>query len=252
MELSTTRVACVNYLNTQPFLYGLTHSKKINPEAYELLLETPSNCARLLKESKVHIGLVPVASLLNLAHYEINTDYCIGAVGRVDSVLLISELPINQITHIQLDYQSNTSVALCKFLCRELWKINPEFISTENDSFISKTRKGVASVVIGNRALEQFNKFPNQIDLSEAWNKLTGLPFVFAVWASVESVPQNFIQGFNEALSFGIQNIESSIQEVKSIYPLSFQVDTYLKHRISYILDKEKLMGLETFLKAIR
>lgn len=252
MELPTTRIACVNYLNTQPFLYGLTHSEKLKPESYKLLLETPSNCARLLNENKVQIGLVPVASLLNLSHYEINTDYCIGAVGRVDSVLLISESPINQITHIQLDYQSNTSVALCKFLCRELWKIEPEFISTENDSYINKTRKGVASVVIGNRALEQFNKFPYQFDLSEAWYTLTGLPFVFAVWASVERIPQNFIQGFNEALLFGIKNIESSIQEVKSIYPTSFQVDTYLKHRISYILDKDKLKGLETFLNAIR
>jgi len=252
MDFKKTPIACVNYLNTQPFLYGLANSNELLTEAYDLKLDTPSNCAKNLIKREVALGLVPVASLLKLPHYEINTDYCIGSVGKVDSVLLVSEKPIGEITHIQLDYQSNTSVALCRLLCREFWKINPQFISTESDLFIDNTKDGIASVIIGNRALVQFDRYPYQYDLSESWYQLTGLPFVFAVWASIDKQPEEFIQKFNSALAYGVLHVEEAIQEVRSFYPESFRIDTYLRERISYTLDDNKMIGLETFLKAIR
>jgi chorismate dehydratase len=99
-------ISIVNYYNTTPFLYGINHSDF--KSEIKLELDIPSVCAQKLKNKQVDIGLVPVAILPELESYHIITDYCIGAVGKVDSVKLFSEKPLEELTHILLDYQSKT------------------------------------------------------------------------------------------------------------------------------------------------
>lgn len=113
-------VSIVNYYNTTPFLYGINHTNFISQ--IDLQLDIPSVCAQKLKNKQVEIGLVPVAILPELDHYHIITDYCIGAVGKVDSVKLFSEKPLNELTHVLLDYQSKTSVTLVQVLNKHFWK----------------------------------------------------------------------------------------------------------------------------------
>ena len=57
-------------------------------------------------------------------HYIIS-DYCISCDGEVASVGLFSDVPLNKIEKILLDYQSRTSVELLKILVEEYWKIDP-------------------------------------------------------------------------------------------------------------------------------
>jgi chorismate dehydratase len=57
---------------------------------------------------------VPVAIIPKMSAYHIVGNYCIGAVGEVASVCLFSDVPINEIETVILDYQSRTSVALLK------------------------------------------------------------------------------------------------------------------------------------------
>ena len=113
-------VSIVNYYNTTPFLYGINHSDFLSQ--INLELDIPSVCAQKLKNKQVQIGLVPVAILPELESYQIITDYCIGAIGRVDSVKLFSEKPLEEITHVLLDYQSKTSVTLVQVLNKHFWK----------------------------------------------------------------------------------------------------------------------------------
>ena len=59
--------------------------------------------------------------------FNIVSDYCISADGSVDTVCLYSNVSLNEIEYIYLDYQSKTSVELLKILCKEYWKISPNF-----------------------------------------------------------------------------------------------------------------------------
>ena len=114
-------------MNTFPFIYGLNNSDIINQ--LDLQLDIPADCAQKLLENKVDIGLVPVAIIPQLNEHYIISDYCIGAKGKVNTVLLLSDVPLNEIEEIQLDYQSKTSVNLVQVLSKEFWNISPKWVN---------------------------------------------------------------------------------------------------------------------------
>ena len=80
MAVVKTKIAAVSYLNTVPFVYGITHADKLDAE---LLLAPPAQCARNYMDRKADIALVPVGSLPMLEDAEIITNYCIGAEKSV-------------------------------------------------------------------------------------------------------------------------------------------------------------------------
>src|SRR4051812_36736309 len=121
------KISIVSYLNSKPFVYGIEHSDLLNE--IDLQQDIPSVCAQKLIDGKVDIGLIPVAVLPLLKEKYIISDYCIGAVGKVASVMLYSDVPLDRISSVLLDYQSRTSVTLVKVLAKNFWKISPEWIS---------------------------------------------------------------------------------------------------------------------------
>ena len=89
------KISVVNYTNSLPFVYGLENYKGVMN--FELQKDIPSECARKLIDNEVDIGLIPVAVIPLLKEVHILTNYCIGAVGEVSSVLLLSEVPLEKI-----------------------------------------------------------------------------------------------------------------------------------------------------------
>ncbi|HMR44919.1 MAG TPA: ABC transporter substrate-binding protein, partial [Saprospiraceae bacterium] len=121
------KATAVNYLNTKPLLYGILKSG-LN-ELIELQTDIPSECARKLKAGEVDFALVPVAVIPELTTPAIISDYCIGTVGAVKTVVIFSEKPLHEVDEIYLDYQSRTSVELTKILLKNYWKIAPKLIA---------------------------------------------------------------------------------------------------------------------------
>src|SRR5688500_1631846 len=121
----------------------------------ELVEDYPAKIAEQLINDKIDVGLVPVAIIPKLKEYFIVSDYCIGADSEVASVCLFSEVRVEEIKEVYLDYQSRTSVNLAKILLREYWKLDVEFIDAKGEDFRNKIKGSTAGVVIGDRALEQ-------------------------------------------------------------------------------------------------
>lgn len=240
-------MAAVSYLNTKPLLYGIKHHSIINE--IELIEDYPSKIAQLLIDDKVDVGLIPVAATLKLPSWQIVTDYCIGSSGPVASVCLFSEVPIQEIGAVLLDYQSRTSVNLAKVLLREYWKKEVAFIDATGEDYREQIKGNTAGVVIGDRALEQRLKSKFIYDLGEAWTDYTGMPFVFAAWISNKELPADFINKFNEANSLGIANIDAVIAE--NSYAV-YDLNRYFKKDISYHLTSEKRQALDAFLAKLK
>lgn len=217
-------------------------------EEVNLLIDYPSKIATMLLEDSIDVGLVPVAIIPEMKEYSIISDYCIGSEGEVASVCLFSEVPLNDIETILLDYQSRTSVALLKVLVKEYWKIDVIFRNTSGD-YQSEISGTTAGLIIGDRALRQRRMSSFIFDLGEEWKNFTGLPFVFAAWVSNKKLDENFIKEFNNANKTGLNHLEKVVKE----NPFEvFDLHTYYKECISFDLDENKKKGLELFLKKIK
>ena len=240
-------VSIVNYYNTTPFLYGINHSDFLSQ--IKLELDIPSVCAQKLKNKQVEIGLVPVAILPELDSYHIITDYCICAVGKLDSVKLFSKKPLDQLTHVLLDYQSKTSVTLVQVLNTHFWKKNIQFIPA-TEGFEKQINDTTGAVIIGDRTFG-LTSHPYQYDLAEEWQKYTDLPFVFACWVSNIPLEKSFISEFNKALGYGVNHIEEAVIE-KPNEALGDKALDYLKNKISYNLDEDKRQALTKFLELMK
>ena len=246
-DLEKIKVGAVSYLNTKPLLYGVKRSEKLL-EQIELIEEYPARIAAMLVEGTIDVGLVPVAVIPKLKEWHIITDYCIGAEGDVASVCLFSEVPIEQIKKVILDYQSRTSVNLCKILLKHHWKIAPGMEDASGEDYRAQIKGTTAGVVIGDRALEQRAVSRYIYDLAGHWKEMTGLPFVFAAWISNKKLPDDFIAAFNEANSVGFQHIP----EIVAYNPFpAYDLTKYYLENIDYRLTDSKKTGMKRFLELL-
>jgi chorismate dehydratase len=232
----------VSYLNTKPLLYGIERAPVRNK--IELIIDYPAKIAAMLLEDEIDMGLVPVAVIPFMGEYYINGEFCIGSDGNVASVCLFSEVPMERVERVLLDYQSRTSVQLAKVLLKEYWKISPELVDAGKD-FRDHIAGTTAGVVIGDRALEQRQRSRYIYDLGEGWKGLTGLPFVFAAWISNKPLEAEFVVEFDEANRQGIAQIEKVVAE--NPYPI-FDLHEYFTKHLDYRLDEAKRRGLHKFL----
>ena len=241
------KVGAVSYLNTKPLLYGIERSARLM-EQIELVTDYPSKIAGQLLKNEIDVGLVPVAIIPQMKEHYIVSDYCIGSNGNVASVCLFSEAKINEIEKVLLDYQSTTSVALCKVLMKNHWKKNVLFEDAKGN-FAKDIKENTAAVLIGDRALKQRTTSKYIYDLGGAWKVMTGLPFVFAAWISNKKLPGDFIELFNKKNAEGVNNINEVISESSCDF---YDLHTYYTQNISYTLNSEKLKGMNLFLELLQ
>ena len=239
-------MGAVSYLNTKPLLYGIQRSPIM--EEIDLIIDYPARIAAMLLEDKIDMGLVPVAIIPRMKEYYINGGYCIGCNGSVASVCLFSEVPIEKVERVLLDYQSRTSVQLARVLLKEYWRQSPELVDAGKD-FRDHIKGTTAGVVIGDRALEQRQISPYIYDLGEAWKEMTGLPFVFAAWVSNKRLDPGFIKAFDLANRQGLDHIDEVVAE--NTYP-AFDLNDYFRKHLDYELDVPKQKGLEKFLSYLK
>jgi chorismate dehydratase len=244
------KISIVSYTNTLPFRWAMRHNDI--PGGMRIEEDIPSVCAEKLLTGKVDLALVPVAILPRLDKFEVVTDYCIGADGVVDSVKLYSAVPLGEIEEVMLDYQSRTSVALARILISKHWKIAPRFAGAA-PGFENEIGGKRAGVVIGDRTFALNGRFAYEYDLAGVWKEFTGLPFVFAVWASREQLDPAFLYRLNSILSEGVNNIRRAVSEETLPAGLDRDVaEDYLTNRIDYRLDARKREGMELFLQYLK
>ncbi|MEZ5007484.1 MAG: menaquinone biosynthesis protein [Chitinophagales bacterium] len=246
--MKTYSVSIVNYLNSALFVEGL---KTFDANALILELDTPTNSAQKLLDGAVDIALAPVAILPKLPEHYIVSDYCIGTVGKVQTVKVFSDVPIQEVKRIYLDYQSRTSVQLATLLCKHYWKIEPELLPAY-PGFQKDIVNDNAGLIIGDRAIRALGKYKFEYDLGEEWLKWQQLPFVFAVWIANKKIDKDWLQVFNQHLKMGLAQKPKIIEKYKHLNTQEFSVDQYVHQYISYDFDEEKQKALKLFLSYLQ
>ena len=169
-------------------------------------------------------------------------------MGKVKTVVIVSDVPIEEVDTLLMDYQSRSSVLLAKVLAKFWWKKEFNWENTCNDFHKVSIQGKTAGVVIGDRVFEIENKYKYLYDLSEEWLRFTGLPFVFAVWAANKKIEISLVTEFNEALKLGITEISKTIENLQDEYP-GVDIADYFAQNISFELDEQKKAGMKRFLE---
>lgn len=286
------RITAVSYLNTLPFIYGIEQRVAVSssasrhaavPEAGRLLaggdialsLEVPSLCAASAIAGDTDIALVPAAAVPLIPGFsfssvpalspdgftpQVITDFCIGAEGPVETVVLLSDTPLCDVRRVYLDSHSRTSVQLVRVLAREHWRIGPQWVDSADCGSAAAAGRGLeygeAMVAIGDKvfALKAAHRYAYCFDLAEEWAALTGgLPFVFAAWVACTRAGLEYAPRLNEALAYGVEHVAESITETIN-RSRDFDFDEayrYLTRSIKFSLDDRKRRAMHLFWEKI-
>lgn len=228
------KIANVSYVNSIPFRYGLQKNFK-----GELVQLVPSAIANGLEHDDIDVGLVPVAAYLGNQSWQIVSEYCIGAVGPVKTVLVVSKKPIHQVRSICYDSDSRSSNMLTKVLSAYYWQISPEEVEVQNAE---------ARVIIGDKAFLDYPEYEYVYDLSAEWFAFQQLPFVFAVWVSNKVLSEEAVENLNVCFKYGLDHLGEAVDCYRQELPVSVaEASEYLVSNISFTLDEKKKEAIQRF-----
>jgi cyclic dehypoxanthinyl futalosine synthase len=239
--MARLRAAAVSFLNAWPLTAGLERSERI-----ELVLAEPSRCAAMLEAGEVDLALVSVGGLPG-GEYEIVPGIAIGADGPVQTVVLAGEQSPAIWDEVFLDTASRTSHVLTKLVLDEMG-VHPKFTLLPAAEGLARAKGTKGALVIGDRGFGV--RAPHVVDLGREWNRMTGLPMIFALWAARPGrVSPEDVQELSRAAQHGLgirTELAQRFAAERGGDPERYR--RYLTQRIRYGLGPYELEGLETFL----
>jgi len=243
-------VGRIAYLNTDPFFEGLA----LGPG--QEVAVPPRELARLCREGQVDAGAIPVGELFRMDdRFEPLGQLGIACTGPVGSVLAFSRVPFERLdgAAVALAAESATSVRLLRLLLEQALGVRPAGYRRGG------TEGAQAYLVIGDAALRQAFRgvpgFPHTMDLSEAWHRWQGMPFVFARWAVRRSLPEavkaELAAALDRALERGLQNAAGiAARRAPEIGVPAAELEAYL-HRMTLRLGPAEARGEAQFRRLI-
>jgi chorismate dehydratase len=206
----TVRIGSVPHLNVYPLVYGIE-------DRVEFI--RPAPLADGLARGEFDVGLVPVVAALEHPEYDVLDDVAVASHGAVRSVYLAHRGPRATLRRVAVTPYSRTSVWLLRVLLRVVDGNTPAFDPLP-DQWSPADHDAV--LLIGDEALKHAHQgtAPGTTwDLGAAWHELTGLPFVYAVWAgrhgvfAKEAAPGRSLgQLLREARATGLAHREQIVQ----------------------------------------
>src|SRR5580658_1932823 len=238
-SLAGFKVGSVPYLNAVPLTRGLEE---------QIIFAPPSELARLLQRDELDAALVSLTEVLLNDRYDILDGIAVASLGEVKSVFLAHRRPLAEMREIYCDPASLSSLNLLKVLLAENG-LKPE-LRPLPDYPAAPALENV--LLIGDRALEFARSAPPHElwDLGTAWFDLTGLPFVYAVWA-LRRVPNEALRRrLREARNFGMDTLDYIISS-RTDFDYDFRKD-YLSWHIHYHLGTAERRGIARFIELLR
>ena len=165
------RLGRVSYINTFPVEWAL--SRHADPGEVHEVAAVPTELNRLLAAGELDVANVSsIEYARNPERYVLLPSLCIGSDGAVESVQLVTPLPLPAVRTIACTRDSATSVVLAQVL-------------VPHAEILDQDAEADARLLIGDAALHSAFSDPTPHHaLGALWRERTGLPMVFAVWAA--------------------------------------------------------------------
>ena len=231
------RLGRIAYMNMAPVFY------RVDAE-YEEVQGVPTDLNRRLLAGE--IDLAPISSIAyarNADSLRLLPRLCVSSEGAVESIQLVSRLPLEQVRVVGVTPESATSVVLTKVLLPEA-------------EHVALGEEADATLLIGDAALRSAFEDPTpHHDLGRLWLERTGLPMVFAVWAVREPSPPGIVS-LEDALVASVRRGRAEPEQLafeaseRYGYPAGFTARYFEKLR--YRFGPRERAGFLTFLEMAR
>ena len=235
--MTAIKLGRISYVNMAPVFYRLDAD-------VEEVSGVPTDLNRRLIGGQIDVA--PISSIewaRNADSLRLLPRLCVSSEGAVDSIQLVSKLPLERVRSVAVTPESATSVVLTKVLLPDATQVP---LGEEAD----------AKLLIGDAALKSAFEDPTpHHDLGRLWLERTGLPMVFAVWAA----PEPPVDGLTELEDALVASVRAARAEPELLayesserygYPAGFLARYFEKLR--YRFGPRERAGLLTFLEMAR
>ena len=263
--MNSVRIGCVKYLNARPLIRGWPGNVEF---------DHPSTLCKRLANGELDVALVSSFEFLRNPIYRIADDISISSDGPVYSVVVAHRNKISAIKEIELDPASQTAVNLLRCLLAEL-SLKPRLIRNIDlqsvrpaglEPAVSKTAENIstggignmpmfpavrrARLLIGDQAIHFRQRHAGDFqfwDLGEQWKKLTGLPFVYALWLIRPEVvdPKQIADRLRALRNENLGDLDELIAAEKQFDPQF--CSHYYRNNLRFGLGEKEKESLRTF-----
>jgi chorismate dehydratase len=231
------RLGRISYVNMAPVFYRLEAE-------VEEVSGVPTELSRALLAGEVDLAPIPsIEWARNADRLRLLPRLCVSSEGAVESIQLVSPVPLERVRRVAVTPESATSVVLARVLLPAAEQVP---LGTDAD----------AKLLIGDAALRSAFEDPTpHYDLGRLWLERTGLPMVFAVWACADPPPEGIAE-LEAALVASVRLARAEPERLareaseRYGYPAGFLARYFEKLR--YRFGPRERAGLYTFLELAR
>ncbi|MFZ5449041.1 MAG: menaquinone biosynthetic enzyme MqnA/MqnD family protein [Thermodesulfobacteriota bacterium] len=249
------RLGRIAYLNVLPIYFALENV--FGENGFRLVRGTPEELNALMRRGEVDLGSISAMEYgCAFKDYLLLPDLSISSRGAVGSVLLFSRVPFSRLDGrtIRVSVASASGAALLKVLMARLFEVQPSYLPGQLAAAPVEDCDAVMAIGDEALALKAAGIMPFELDLGEAWQQLSGLPFVFGVWA----VRRDFAREQPEATAslhrlllrsrdWGLGSLAELSRIAAGPFGMSpAQILAYF-HQLNFFLSPEHEEGLATF-----
>jgi chorismate dehydratase len=261
------RIAAIRFLNPAPLMWDFDHPPLAAKLAtrYEIESMMPAQCAERLANGTADLGLVPITAFAHSRDLRVVPGCTIASKGTIRSLLLIvrAATGLENVRSIATDISSRATHAYVQVMARHFWRIPAAFVPHQPD-LDAMLASCDAALLIGDPALLALEDRVSRqqrtgeellyMDLGAEWRRLTGLPWISALWGvreeAIRSAPlrEQLVRDLLESRDAGLAHIDDLADEwARHIDVPRTTIHTYLSQNIHYILDEDCITGLKRF-----
>jgi chorismate dehydratase len=232
-----------SYTNALPLRQCLEKEERV-----KLVDGVPGDMYGLLSQGVVDVALIPSAHFVDDDSLILLKSLGgIGSTGSVETVLLFCKKPWADNETVYLDTDSRTSVKLLGLLERHYWqKCFKRTVDRDNAD---------VTLLIGDKAVfEDPRNYNEVVDLGQTWYDFCGLPFAWAVWASLKSSPDkaNVELLLQSSLYDGDKPFcDDDYSKTAGVITNFIDVNHYLNEVICYQFDDDYWAGYSKFIQLV-
>jgi chorismate dehydratase len=238
------RIAAQGHLYARPLISGLGESAEV-----ALSVISPPSLADMLLCGDLDAALLPSVDLQAAGGLTVIPAGCVSASGGTLVTRIFSRVRPARISALWVDAEAHTSVVLAQVLWSNLFNTRLDILPYD-PAGPDAPEDIEAVLLVGDKVItDPPLGFDWQIDPAQMWFEMTGLPFVFAVWAAGDAgdAPDLF-RILQAARIRGSCNLPQIAQEHAMLYDWPADLASlYVSKHLQFEFTDSQREGMEEF-----